>query len=96
MPGAGEEIAAEYYVEFITRDDCPLCAKGELVLRSVARRWGLDVRLLNVDEDAALFEEFSERVPVVRSAGGAVITEGRISALRLNAALMKRRMSQLG
>lgn len=96
MAGAGDDIVGEYYLELITRDNCPLCEKGEAVLRSVAKRWGLSVRLLDVDADDALFEEFSERVPVIRTAARVVIAEGRISALRLNAALMKRRMSQLG
>lgn len=92
----GDDIVGEYYLEFITRDDCPLCEKGERALLSVAKHWGLEVRRLDVDDDEALFQEFSDRVPVIRSAGGVVIGEGRISGLRLNAVLLKRRMARLG
>ncbi len=101
MPGdtlepVGDEILDRNYVEFITRADCPLCEKGEKVLRSAAKRWGLAIRRINVDAVPALLEEFSARVPVIRSAGGAVIDEGRISALRVNAGLMKLRTTRLG
>lgn len=92
----GDHIADEFYVEFITRNNCPLCEKGEGVLRSVAKRWGLTVRLIDVDEDEALFDLFSDRVPVVLGEGGDVIAEGRISALRLTAALLRRRMARQG
>ena len=92
----GRDIAGEGYVEFITRADCPLCEKGEKVLRSAANSWGLAIRRITLDAVPALLEEFSARVPVIRSAAGAVIDEGRISALRVNAGLMKLRTTRLG
>ncbi len=101
MPGdtlepVGGEILDQSYVEFITRADCPLCEKGERVLQSAAKRWGLTIRRIDVDAEPALLEDFSARVPVIRSAGGAVIDEGRISALRVNAGLMRLRTTRLG
>ena len=92
----GGEILDLNYVEFITRADCPLCEKGEKVLRSAAKRWGLAIRPIDVDAVPTLLDEFSARVPVIRSAGGAVIDEGRISALRVNASMMKLRATRLG
>ncbi len=96
MASEGQDIVGESFVEFITRADCPLCDKGEKVLRSAARRWGLTIRRIDVDAVPALHEEFSARVPVIRSAGGAVIDEGRISALRVNTGLMKLRTTRRG
>ncbi len=96
MANEGQDIVGEGFVEFITRADCPLCEKGDEVLRSAAKRWGLAIRRIDVDAVPALHEEFSARVPVIRSAGGAVIDEGRISALRVNAGLMKLRTTRLG
>ena len=86
----------ENHVEFITREQCPLCEEGEKVLRAAAKRWGLTIRLLDIDEDADLLEEFSERVPVIRTAAGRVIDEGRISILRVNAGLIRLRTTLSG
>lgn len=91
---ATEDIVGQDYVEFLTRIDCPLCEKGERVLRSAAKRWGLAIRLLDVDDDAGLFGRFLDRVPVIRTPAGSVIDEGRISALRVNAGLMKLRTTR--
>ena len=92
----GKGIVGETHLDFITRKDCPLCEKGEKVLRSVAKRWGFAIRLLDVDDDSVLAETYSDRVPVIRTASGTVIDEGRVSALRVTASLMKLKTSRPG
>ena len=69
-------------IEFVTRAGCTTCSTAELVVRRVADQLGIPVLLRDVDLDASL-EEFSERVPVVLSASGQVLAEGRVSAGRL-------------
>lgn len=90
------EIVGRDYVEFITRANCPLCDKGEKVLQAAAQRWGVEIRRLDVDADADLLEEFSVRVPVIRTPAGEVIDEGKISKLRTNAGLLRMRSNRFG
>ena len=70
-----------------------LCDKGKEDLDKWARRVGLEVVELDVDADPALLEEFGARVPVVRTAAGLVIAEGRWSSVKLGAALTSYRLS---
>ncbi len=82
-------------VEFITRDRCSLCDKGKADVDRWARRVGLDVREVDVDQDPALAEEYGARVPVVRTPAGVVLVEGTWPSYRLGAALVAYRLSSL-
>lgn len=50
-----------------TRDECPLCDEAVETIERVAADEGVpvDVDLVDVDEDAALREEYGDRVPYV-------------------------------
>jgi hypothetical protein len=65
-------------LQFLTRDGCHLCEDAFAVLDEAARRAGVSVTVLDVDEDEALFEEYDFRVPVIRDSSGAVLAEGVI------------------
>ena len=80
-------------IEFITRQDCPLCDKGKADLDKWARRIGLRVVEVDVDSDPDLLEQFGARVPVVRTEAGLVVAEGRWSSVKLGAALTSYRLS---
>lgn len=75
--GGGAHVASVMKVEFITRENCPLCDEAEEMLATWAGEFGLEVEVLDVDQDAILYEAFTDRVPVLRSAGGEVLAEGR-------------------
>ncbi len=74
-------------VEFVTRDDCPLCDEARSVLGRWARRLGIEVVERNIDRDAELAEALGDSVPVVRTPVGSVIAAGRWSQPKLAAAL---------
>ena len=57
-------------VEFITRQNCELCDEAEQILAGWVRELGLEVVVTDVDQDEALLEVFTDRVPVLRSADG--------------------------
>jgi len=65
-----------------TRRGCHLCEAAEDLLAGM----GVDVRLIDVDADAAARERFGLRVPVLES-GGRTLLEGRFDADRLARAL---------
>ncbi len=79
-------------VTFVTRRQCSLCDRGQARLDRVAGLLGIDVEVVDVDDDGALRDEFGGRVPVVLGAGGRVIDEGRLSASRLAAGLLAERL----
>ena len=68
-------------VELITRTDCPLCAEGRSLLERLAGRFRIAVVEHGIDDPG--LAAYAERVPVVRTARGRVIDEGRLSRLRL-------------
>jgi glutaredoxin len=75
-------------VTVYTRKGCHLCDEAEAVVRRVARR--AEVRLLDVDEDPALTERYTVRVPVVE-VDGVEVAEFEVEPTRLRAALRGRR-----
>jgi len=73
-------------IEFITRQNCPLCDEARALLLPMAEARGAVVTERDVDIDPAL-AGFTNRVPVVR-AGGRVVAEGHIRSWRLRLALL--------
>ena len=84
---AEQGIVDQRYLEFITRENCPLCEEGMAVVLEAAFPLGIAVHTVDVDADPDRYGEFSERVPVVRGPNGRVIDEGHISLWRVRAAL---------
>jgi predicted thioredoxin/glutaredoxin len=69
-------------LQLVTRQGCHLCDDALAALRALGR----EPELLDVDADAALFEAYDWRVPVVLF-NDRVIAEGRIDPAHLRAAL---------
>lgn len=77
-----------HVVMVITRADCHLCEAAVTRLRQLAPEWGFDLRLVDVDADPALRDQFSDRVPVIML-DGAEHGFWRLEEDRLRAALRR-------
>ncbi|MEN8041174.1 MAG: glutaredoxin family protein [Actinomycetota bacterium] len=63
-------------VTIYTRLNCPLCERG---IAAAVRVYGEDrITLVDVDLDLVLMEKYTNRVPVIESADGTVVSEGII------------------
>lgn len=65
------------------RADCHLCDVADAALRRTARRIPLDVTHVDIDTDQTLRDRYGERIPVVTTADGRVVAEGKVSETRL-------------
>lgn len=83
-------MVAAKHLEFITKDDCPLCAETLANLVPLAAGRNVDLTIRNVEDDAAL-ETFRERVPVIRNDSGDILAEGRITARQLRRVVRRAR-----
>lgn len=81
----------EFSIQFVTRTGCHLCDQAEPVVRAVAGRLGVAVKILDIDSDDDLIRRYSLRVPVVLDADGAVVAEGLIDRRTLGRALRRLR-----
>ena len=75
---AGLRDLNTFFIEFLTRDRCPLCKEGEAVATRVARVLRCELIPVQVEADDDLLAEFAMRIPVIRDPGGEVLDEGRI------------------
>ncbi len=82
-----------HYVEFITKDDCPLCESGAETLQRATAKFDIEVRKIDIFDDDDIYDEFSTRVPVVRAPNGSVIDEGKLSQAKLTPALLRLKVS---
>jgi len=57
--------AAEHRVTLVTRAGCHLCEQAEAVLRRLRAELGFAYDEVDVDGDAGLRDEYSDRVPVI-------------------------------
>ena len=80
-------------IEFLTRDNCPLCDEAAMMLDEWAPRLGFETTTLDVDTDPELQSKYGGRVPVARSPDGKVLVEGRWSRRMLLARLLRYRLS---
>jgi glutaredoxin len=56
---------ADHRVTLVTRAGCHLCDVAEQLLRRLSDELGFAYRELDVDADAELRDEYSDRVPVI-------------------------------
>ncbi len=66
-------------ITFLTREGCTLCDEALAGLRAPARLFRVSVTTVDVDDFTDLADQYGDRVPVMLSGGGAVLTEGRFS-----------------
>ena len=83
----------QLYVEFITKDNCPLCESGAETLRRAASKLDIEVHEVDIFEDDDIYDAYSTRVPVVLAPNGSVIDEGKISQAKLTPALLRLKVS---
>jgi glutaredoxin len=57
--------AATHHVTLLTRVGCHLCEEAETALCALRDELGFGYRQLDVDADATLRAEYSDRVPVI-------------------------------
>ena len=74
-------------VVLYTREGCRLCAHARDALRRLARDVPFDLRVADVDADAALAARHGDAVPVV-AVGGVEVSAGRIDAAAVRRALV--------
>ena len=75
-------------IRFYRRPQCGLCGEIEGLLMSAARRYGVAVQQVNIDEDRAAWALYWDRIPVVEIEGGPTFFEP-IDAAELQAAIQK-------
>jgi hypothetical protein len=52
-------------VQYYTKDGCPLCDEGLAILYTFA---GLEIEVIDIEEDPDIHSAFARRIPVVRRA----------------------------
>lgn len=82
-------------VEFVTKDNCPLCAETLASLRPIASRQHVEVTVVELGDRPDL-EQFRERVPVLLDDGGKVLAEGRIGRRALRRSVRRARRAAGG
>jgi hypothetical protein len=80
-----------FFVTFVTRERCTLCAAAEPSVYEWAERLSATVERVLVDDDPELVRRYGDRVPVVLGPDGHVLVEGRFSPESLGAAMTKAR-----
>ncbi|MGP0630714.1 glutaredoxin family protein [Nitrospina sp. 32_T5] len=56
-------------IEILTKSDCCLCDEAKEVVEAVLAGYPATLRLTDIESDAALFEAYKEKIPVVRLNG---------------------------
>lgn len=69
-------------VEVLVKPDCHLCADALAVTAQACAQYGLDYRITDIAQDAALAAQFAEEIPVLRI-NGAVRDFWRFDPARL-------------
>lgn len=78
-----------FFLEFLTRRECPLCDEAEEAVAKVGRWTRTEIRPVNVDSAPELAVDFGLRIPVVRGPEGAVLGEGRLAVVPLLRSVLK-------
>jgi glutaredoxin len=63
--GLFPDRSATHHVTLITRSGCHLCSVAETTLRRLRDELGFDYSEVDVDREAELRAEYSDRVPVI-------------------------------
>lgn len=66
-------------LELLVRPACHLCDGARPVVSRVAALTGARVDVVDIDADPELAVDFGLRIPVVRTAEGRILAEGRIA-----------------
>ena len=56
-------------VEIFSKPDCHLCEVAKAHLRALQKKWGFDLREVNIANDEGLLARYGERIPLVRVNG---------------------------
>ena len=75
-------------IRFYYRPQCGLCREIEGPLLSDAKRYGLTVQHVNIDEDKAAWARYWDKIPVIEIDGGPTLFEPIAPAV-LRAAIQK-------
>jgi|GEM_PF-434373 len=59
--GSGENVVIEIY----SKPDCHLCEEAKAVLLKMQRRYGFQLREVNIADDERLLAEYGARIPLV-------------------------------
>ncbi|MGH7451861.1 MAG: glutaredoxin family protein [bacterium] len=57
--------AAGAVVEIYSKPDCHLCGEAKAALVKMQRRYGFQLREVNIAEDPALLAEYGTRIPLI-------------------------------
>jgi glutaredoxin len=77
-------------VTLFSKGECGLCREAEEMLRRLGRRLSLELEIVDIEGDPALFERYRDRVPVVAVAGR------EIAAAPLDEELLRASLSASG
>ncbi|HSR46047.1 MAG TPA: glutaredoxin family protein [Acidimicrobiia bacterium] len=80
-----------FSLDFLTRPQCGLCDAAASIISRVAAIARAGIRIRDVTQDPALFDEYEHRIPVVLGPGERVLAEGRVDFWALLAAVLKAR-----
>jgi glutaredoxin len=58
-------IAADTTVEIYSKPDCHLCEEAKNILVMMQRRYGFQLREVNIAGDPTLLAEYGERIPLI-------------------------------
>jgi len=62
-------MAAPIIIEILTKQDCCLCDEAKAVVAQVIQDFPATLKMTDIESDPALFEQYKERIPVVRING---------------------------
>lgn len=72
-----------FVIRFLSRPGCLLCEEARPLVLGVAKRSGVTVEEVNIDEDDELVVSYGLRIPVVLGPGDEVVAEGIIDDTRV-------------
>jgi glutaredoxin len=75
-------------VTLYTRHGCHLCEEAKAVIAPLLRKFGVPLREVNIDEDAALRDRYGEDVPVI------FLGARKVAKHRVNVAQFRRQLEQ--
>ena len=84
------ELLSVFVVTFLTRRECRLCEQARPLVAAAVRRLSGQLIELDIDSYPDLISRFGARIPVVLSADGEVVAEGRIDDERALRRSLKR------
>lgn len=74
-------------VTLYTKKDCGLCEKAERAMRAVQRTTEFDLEIVDIEGDAAAYDRYWDRVPVILVEGKEVVAAAPVDEARLRAVL---------